>query len=64
MGVPDRLKQEWKEICKDFDRVPNGQNLKTRHQFSRNDLIQIVAMFRKRNQEMEELVHFEQVKNR
>ena len=48
-----RLINEWKEMCKVIDGVANGQNLKTRHHFSRTDLISVVQQYKKKMHEYE-----------
>jgi hypothetical protein len=33
------IAENWKDMCKAFDSIPNGQSLKTKHHFSKADVI-------------------------
>lgn len=54
---------EWKQICKMFDSIPNGVSMKSRYSFSRNDISSIVGQFRRKIEDLEALVQYEQQKN-
>jgi len=51
---------EWKQICKMFDNIPAGVSMKSRYSFSRNDIISIVSQFRRKIEDLEQLVQYEQ----
>lgn len=56
------ISENWKDMCKVLDSIPNGQTLKTKSSFSKADLIQIVQQFRKKSTQMEKLMLYEQQK--
>lgn len=43
--------------------MPQGSTLKGRYSFSRNDLISVVSQFRRKIEDLEALVQYEQQKN-
>ena len=58
-----KMQIEWKQICKLFDSLPQGASLKGRYSFSRNDIISVVSQFRRKIEDLEALVQYEQQKN-
>ena len=56
------ISENWKDMCKVLDNVPNGQALKTKNNFTKAEMIQIVQQFRKKANQMEKLMLYEQQK--
>lgn len=54
---------EWRQMCKLFDSIPQGTSMKSRYSFSRNDIVSIVSQFRRKIEDLEALVQYEQQKN-
>ena len=55
---------DWRAVTRMLDSMPHGQQFKTKYQFTRADVISIVGHYRNRCDELQELVKYEQEKNR
>ena len=53
---------EWHQICKVIDQIPSGTSLKSRHTFTRSDIILLVSQYKKKIDDLKHLVLYEEQK--
>ena len=59
----DKMKADWKYMTSLFDQIPHGQPLKTKHTFTKNDVVLISQYFKRKFVDYEQLIKYEKDKN-
>ena len=54
--------EKWRDVIKFLDSVPNGQSLKSKTQFSKHEIVQILGLQKKKIIDLEQLVKYESKK--